>query len=380
MKTIKPLPITNSVLASSSVAETDYPQWSIGTTYGVGDYVIYTNPSSTVTVSNGSPAIISWTNNGLAVGDSFSITTTGTLPTGIVAGKEYYIVSIVSANNFTVSDSLNGTPISTISAGSGVHTATATIHKIYQSLVVSNVGNKPLTSPTYWVDTGATNRWRMFDKGISSKTVAYGSITISLSTTERVDSVALFGLSADTVEIVVTDPTEGVVYDETYSMVSDSGVVDWYTYFFTPVVRKGGLVVTELPPYSGGNITITLSSIGGTVECGSCVLGQARYWGEAQLGMTVGIQDYSIKTRDAYGNYVIQQRAFNKRADISIYLDNLVIDEFQTQMANFRAIPIVYVSSTTYESGTIYGFYKDFAVNISYPTMSVCTMTLEGLS
>jgi len=94
----------------------------------------------------------------------------------------------------------------------------------------------------------------------------------------------------------------------------------------------------------------------------------------------VGIQDYSIKQRDTFGNYTILQRAFNKKADFTVYIENSAVDSVVNLLSDYRATPTVYVGSSSFGSTIIYGFYKDFSVDIAYPTKSVCTISLEGLT
>ena len=42
-------------------------------------------------------------------------------------------------------------------------------HKVYQSAVSGNVGKSPAADRAAWQEVGATNRWRPFDKSVSSQ-------------------------------------------------------------------------------------------------------------------------------------------------------------------------------------------------------------------
>lgn len=302
MKIVRSISVLDANLTASSVAETDHAAWSAGTTYALGDTVIY-----------------------------------------------------VIANT----------------------------HWIVESLQAGNIGHTPtgLDSDTWWLKTGNTNRWAMFDGVIQSQTSAADEIAVTLtSTTERIDSVALFNIDCATAQVTVTDATDGVVYDETVSMVSASGITDWYAYFFEPITRITDYVFTELPPYLGADIDVTLSDAGGTVLCGACVIGLSREIGGTQCGAQIGIQDYSIKQQDAFGNYTILERAYNKRAVFQVIVENNLIDELQIILAGYRATAAVYIGSDDYASTMIYGYYKDFSVVISYPTVSILSIELEGLT
>lgn len=78
-----------------------------------------------ITITNASPAVITWASHGLTQDDVVNFTTTGTLPAGLAAGTDYYVIPI-DANTFWVclaSGGKNGTKVNTTSAGSGTHTA-----------------------------------------------------------------------------------------------------------------------------------------------------------------------------------------------------------------------------------------------------------------
>lgn len=79
--------------------------------------------SGTVTITVASPGVVSFTAHGAENGTPVVFTTTGVLPTGIVAGTVYYVVS-TSANAFDVAATVGGSPINTSSSQSGTHTAT----------------------------------------------------------------------------------------------------------------------------------------------------------------------------------------------------------------------------------------------------------------
>jgi hypothetical protein len=80
--------------------------------------------SATVTISNASPGVITWTGHALAVDAAVVFTTSGALPTGLTASTTYYVKEVLTENTFTVAATKGGTVINTSSAGSGTHTAT----------------------------------------------------------------------------------------------------------------------------------------------------------------------------------------------------------------------------------------------------------------
>lgn len=267
----------------------------------------------------------------------------------------------------------------TYALGDRVQVDATDSHLIYESLQGSNTNHTPATSPTWWALVGATNRWAMFDSTNSSQTSNADSIEVTIQASARVDAVALINISAATARVVMTDPIDGVVYDRTMDLTSESGITDYYEWFFEPVIRKSDVAFTGLPPYLNASITITLTDTGNTVACGACVVGMAREIGRTRLGSGVGIQDYSVKTVDDFGNYTVTERLFSKRGSFDINVDPAMVDELQRLLASYRATPVVWIGDESYGSTILLGFYKDFSIVIAWPTMAQCSLEIEGL-
>lgn len=88
------------------------------------------NKSATVTMTIATPCVVTWTAHGHAINDSLifstSPSTTGALPTGLIVGTIYYIITAgFGTNSFQISDSLGGSAINTSGTQAGTHTATS---------------------------------------------------------------------------------------------------------------------------------------------------------------------------------------------------------------------------------------------------------------
>lgn len=228
MKIIRPFIVTDASLVSSNVPETDYADWAAGTTYALGDIKQVATVFYTVVMTVGVPCLITLSGNGFANGQIVIFSTTGTLPTGIVAGKPYYIVQR-TINNFKVSLKKNGLPINTSGTQSGVHTASFGVHRVYESLQGTNTGNKPwdTVNSAFWLDTAPTNKFAMFDIGVSTQTISQDIIKIVAQVNERADSIALVNISAGgTIDITARDPAPAFMSIVTISNASPA-IVSW---------------------------------------------------------------------------------------------------------------------------------------------------------
>ena len=82
--------------------------------------------SSTVTISNASPSVVTWAGHGLVAGTAIAFSTTGSLPSGVSAATNYYVIATgLTTDTFRYSATPGGTAINTVSSGSGVHTCKA---------------------------------------------------------------------------------------------------------------------------------------------------------------------------------------------------------------------------------------------------------------
>lgn len=267
----------------------------------------------------------------------------------------------------------------TYALGARVISISLNVHRVYESLANANLGNA-LTDTTKWLLVGNTNRWKAFDTSVQSQTSNASTITYQLVVNERMDSLVFLNASAATARVQMTDATDGLVYDKTYSLVSTSGINNWYSYFFEPIVRLADLAVTDLSPYVNSTINITLTDTGNTVLLGGLIMGLQRDIGETNYGARVGITDYSVKQQDTFGNYSVLQRSFRKRGNFTVAVKSSVVDELGIVLAALRATPAVYIGTDSYTSSLIYGFFRDYDVTIEYPTHSIMTIEIEGLT
>lgn len=251
---------------------------------------------------------------------------------------------------------------------------------IYQSLVNNNTGNQPDTSPAQWVLIGPDNTHAMFDDQISTATVSASPLTVVLDT-GLCNSLALLGLVGDQVVVSVKDDTGGnVVYSRTISL-DGTFIFDWYQYFFEPNVQIGEIVLTDIPPYLTAEMTVTLTGTS-TVEIGTLTWGTQYELGDAEYGAALGIIDYSKKETDEFGVTTFVRRDFSKRLTARLMLQNVQINRVQRVLADLRAQPAVWVTTDVDELRplTVFGFFRDFNIEVAYPTESFCSLEIEGLT
>lgn len=341
MKIIRPITLTDAMLTSSNVAEDDYSEWAVGTSYTEGESCI--------------------------------VTTTG-------------------------------------------------VHKIYEALENVTGGVSPeadvLTTTPKWLEVSATNRWKAFDTKVGTQTIrtisadssflitesgdalttesgdaitdgteSTTSITYSITPGQLFDSIAFLNFTADSIRVVLTDPGEGVVYDTTRDLMTTeitgtSAVIDWYSYFFSEINLVSDIVFLDIPFYPSAVLDITIAGDSSTAKIGGIVFGKQAFLGTTQYSPTIGIHDYSIKEVDAWGTWNVVERSFSKRANMDIVIEKAALNDVFRILSNYRTTLLVWIGSDdiAYSPLIIYGFYKDFSIVISYPTMAICSIEIEGLT
>lgn len=227
-------------------------------------------------------------------------------------------------------------------------------HRKWESTVVANLGNEPAQGSAQWIDLGPTNRWAMFDQALGTLTEAAGSIVAEFDPVEPVNAVAVLDVTADSVRV------QAAGYDRT----------------IVPNGAAGMAVFLDLPATSAG-LTITIS--GSDISVGTMLIGNLLGLGVTEASPTAGITDYSRKDADDFGEVTVVERAWSKRMAVNALLRTDAVDTLANRIAAVRARPCLWIGDADLESLSIYGFFKDFSIEVS-ENVSRLALTVEGLS
>lgn len=298
MKIIEPTTITDAMLTSSTVAETDFAAWNGATAYTTGNKVIRTST-----------------------------------------------------------------------------------HRIYERLTNGTTATAPELDTTNWLDIAPTNRWAMFDNVVGTATNAATTLTVVLEP-GSISGLAALELVGSELSVSMKDESGGaVVYSETINL--DGSIIDdIFDWFFAEYEQLTDVVLTDLPSqYTECELTISVTPISGNVEIGVFKVGRVIEIGNTLAGAKVGITDYSKKETDDFGNTIITVRSYSKRASFDVLTDKANFNKIFRRLAGLRATPAVYIGceAAGYEPMIVYGFYKDFSIDVPYPTHQLCSLEIEGL-
>lgn len=257
--------------------------------------------------------------------------------------------------------------------------------ELYISAQGSNLNNDPETDDGTWWTRYAldANPWKMFSTKVGDQTTATavgGDIVVDITPAQVVNGVAFFNVEADSVTIVMDDPVDLEVYNETVNLSDDTEINGWYEWFWEEISPVKDGVKLDLPPYVDATLTITFTVATGNAKVGALVLGQQKEIGTTLWGASFGVTDYSIKEEDSFGYFSITERGFAKRAEFPVSLETSQVKRIQTILTDYRATPAVWVGSEDYEPLIVYGYYQDTDVLMGNLIYSDVTIEVRGLA
>jgi len=269
----------------------------------------------------------------------------------------------------------------------GARVIRTSTHRIYERLVAGTTPTAPESDPVNWLDVASTNRWAMFDLQRNSQTVVTATptatITVSITPGQRVDSIALMGLDADSVTISMTSGGQPV-YSHTQALqLRRTG--SWTQYFFGRFRYRKSVIKFDLPPYADGIITVSLSSARGAVKCGALVLGQAQFVGSTLVDPESDRLTFSSVDRDAFGNATLRKVGTAPKTTQTVFMPAALVPAVEELRADLDSTPAVWsgiddqTDNSYFESLLILGIYRSWPIRMTGATHATATITLEEI-
>jgi len=218
----------------------------------------------------------------------------------------------------------------------------------------------------YWRYVSKTNPWKLFDQIVApdrAESVVGDPITVEITPGE-IDSIAIMNVDCTSITIVMTDPDDGVVYNETY----------------TPAMPENwNAIYTDLPSYPAATLEVTIDNGAASTIVGELIVGKVRTIGTAKYGVGVNLIDFSQKEADDFGNFSILERIYSKRLDVPFLMPTATHDGILRLLEKYRSVPLVWIVSNLYSTTIAYGFYRDIQLSIPSPSVVECSVTIESL-
>lgn len=248
-------------------------------------------------------------------------------------------------------------------------------HRLLEK-ITPGLGHDPATSgPEFWLDTGPSNRWAMFDRQIETQTTHPDTIRVEIPLNGRFDTLGLFEVEAASINVTLMKG-ELEVYNENYSMTSYTGIGNYWDHFFNPVERKHLLYLTGLPIITGLTLIVTLT--GTNVAVGHLGHGRRRRFGETERGAELGFLDYSEYGVDQFGRRTVIIRDYKDEGGFNVFVPATYVDSTRRAIKEVRGIPAIICASERYESMVFLGLITSSKVIVTYAHESVLRVQVEG--
>lgn len=264
----------------------------------------------------------------------------------------------------------------------GTRVISATTHRIYESGQNGNQGKDPTNvvnrtgTPPWWIDVGPTNKWAMFDGYVNTATTVATPLTVVLRP-GFVGALYLSGLIGEQIGITVKDAPGGTVVLTHSESLENSQPPDYWEYFFMPFRQRDDLFLTDIPPYTNMEITITISSASGNVACGFSTVGDIRPLGMTEFGAESAPKTFSYIADDNYGNTKIKRRPSAKNMRLTAEVDPDNADFVEETVRLLQDVPVVCIGvnlATNYAGLRVVGLISGALV---YKNARQCFLNLN---
>lgn len=267
----------------------------------------------------------------------------------------------------------------------GTRVIRTTTHKVYEKVAPDGVdAGLPEVTPSKWVEVGPTNRWAMFDTSRSTQSTSTTDIIVTISPGARFNAIVVVGSTATSVETSVSSPSTGVVFTSTDNMYSRTSF-RWYEYFFKVFNLRTQLLKTNIPPVSSSSVTIT-ARVGGSglVALGGILLGSAVFLGDVQVSPSIESTNFSKIERDVFGNANLVPRRVVPKTTQETLVHRSHINKIMATRELLNAVPALWAGLTDdthgyFEPLLIFGIYKEFAIDMTYPDHAKINLELEEI-
>lgn len=221
-------------------------------------------------------------------------------------------------------------------------------------------------------------KMKCWDTSTGTQSTNTGTISYRVDPGGLVNGVVLLNCDADTARVRMVDAVEGTVYDTTKSIAGVIPESTWWSYFFAEAVPIKTVTFMDLPTYGSADIMIDLDAGTRTAAVGVIVIGRQRALPvSVLLGQEIVAIDYSRKETDEFGGVTYIKRGNSRLVRLPCIIPTRQIDMVLDALADQGLT--VWIADDVYSNLVVYGWYQELSVQISYPSISDCTIEIQRL-
>jgi len=253
----------------------------------------------------------------------------------------------------------------------------------YAGVDGTNTTSSPSVDALAWIETRPTNYYSMLDGKTSSQTIRTSPLIFDV-TMGNYDTATLLNIEAETAlfEIILI-ATDEVIYSQSFDVGDESEIIDFYSYCFSDFVFADYIYNQSIPLYgASAKLRITLTNTT-DVKVGRLVVGRSFYVGEVAYGVNLGLESYSVKTTDEFGNDTLIQRGAVELNSYDIRCTTNRLPTLKRKAIELDAVPVLFIAdesdTSNLENLLAYGYWQNFALVATNPTYSSISLTVKGV-
>ena len=443
MKIIRPTTITPAMLQSTDIPETDHEEWAIGTAFHTGDYCIVAAQhkiyQALTNVTGGSSpeidvlaAVPKWqeigatnrwriTDQKVQAQSSQAELMNWVFNPGLIDSIALFNVDASSVQIIMADQNTNivtngtawtgatgttqptgwdkvGTPADYLIDSLSLKITTDAANEGCSQTIAVTAGTEMQLLGAYRNTAGDIAQYAVYD--VTHSTDILATTDLASSTVESTLSyvftvpvgcaslkISIMGKGSGDIVWFDTISLSTVVYNKTIDTITNIAVIDWYTYFFEPIIRATTISQTNLaeigiPPITTASVTIIITNTGSTAKCGEIVMGIVWSVGSMKYSPSFSVVSYSQKSEDAWGNMIIVPGAYKTRLECSITVKNAIRSETHRQLILYKDTPTAWIGSESDRDSDLrlYGYYESFDTVLPYPEYSEMSLTILSLT
>jgi hypothetical protein len=192
----------------------------------------------------------------------------------------------------------------------------------------------------------------------SGAAAGVNTLDVPFAAADNIGAAAVLGVSADTVQAIVT--VGGAVV---YNRIQPTNGLQIVTF-------------ENLPGGAGAQVTLRLA--GSAPSLTLAMIGYLYWLGDTEGTPTVGIDDYSVRTTDAFGVTTVTPRDWSRTLSLRFKSDNALVDAVGGALAALRATPCLWIAGDGLDALAVYGLYKEWSLGLQLAGTSYFSLSLEG--
>ncbi|UGQ45077.1 hypothetical protein [Massilia endophytica] len=255
-------------------------------------------------------------------------------------------------------------------------------HAVYESQLASNTG-QPLGTGTAWLKLDEpTNRWCVFDQLRNTQATAPVDMSYVIAPGQRVSTVAVVGLDAHAVDILVHVAGE-LKYSRTENLKKRKSF-GWRDYLYGAFAYRKNVQYFDLPPYRNAEITVVVRKSSGTRRVGGIHLGNAVYIGDMQYKARSDHLNFSVIERDKFGRAKLDPERSVPKAIGTVLFPKKLTSRILQLREETNGRPAVWsglddFSLDYFEPLFIFGLPKEFSIDLESLPQGVINLEVEEL-